>query len=92
MEALISGMGPTDILEQGELPDLAVYGDTSAGFTLVTDMGGTVMRMNLAVLRRDVVGAFLISMYIDGYTPAITIDEIASKMDGRIIEAIPPSK
>jgi len=30
-------------------------------------------------------------MYIDDDIPVITIDEIASKMDGRIIEAIPPS-
>ena len=48
--------------------------------------------MDLAVLRRDVVGAFLISMYIDGDIPTITIDEIASKMDQRIIEALQPSK
>ena len=91
MEALIGGMEPLDIHDQRELPGLAVYGDASAGLTLATDIGGIVMRMDLAVLRRDVVGAFLFSMYIDGDIPAITIDEIASKMDERIIEAIPPS-
>ena len=92
MEALISGMEPLDIQDQRELPGLAVYGDASAGLTLATDIGGIVMRMDLAVLRRDIVGAFLISMYIDRDTPTITIDEIASKMDGRIIEALQYSK
>jgi len=92
MEALIGGMEPLDTQDQKELPGLAVYGDASAGLTLAADIGGIVMRMDLVVLRRDVVGAFLISMYIDGDIPTITIDEIASKMDERIIEALPPSK
>ena len=92
MEALIGGMESSDIQDQRELPGLAVYGDTSAGLTLATDLGGIVMRMDLAVLRRDVVGAFLISMYIDGNIPTITIDEIASKMDQRIIEVLQSSK
>jgi len=58
MEALIGGMDPIEILDQRELPGLAVYGDASAGLTLAADMGGIVMRMDLAVLRRDVVGAW----------------------------------
>jgi len=76
-----------------ELPDLAIYGDTSTGFTSAADMGlGMVMRMDVAVIRRDFVGAILIIMYIDGETPVVTIDEIASKMDERIIEVLPPSQ
>lgn len=76
-----------------ELPDLAIYGDASAGFTLAADMGmGMVMRMDVGVIRRDFAGAILMVMYVDGEATTVTIDEIASKMDQRLIEVLPPSE
>lgn len=53
---------------------------------MVADMGGIPMRMDMVVLRRDVAGAFLFVFYIDGTVPAITIDEVSSKMDDRFVE------
>ena len=93
MDSFLMAFGPGGDNDVSELPDLAIYGDTSTGFTSVADMGlGMAMRMDVVVIRRDFVGAILILMYIDGETPTVTIDEIASKMDERIIEVLPTSK
>jgi len=81
MDSFLLAFELEDIKDLRELPDLTIYGDTSAGFTLAADMDmGMVMRMEMAVIRRDVVAAILIIMYIDGETPVVTIDEIASKI------------
>jgi hypothetical protein len=93
MDSFMMAFDLGDVNDLKELPDLAIYGDTSAGFTLAADTGlGMVMRMDMAVIRRDFAGAILIIMYIDGETPVVTIDEIASKMDERLIEVLPPSQ
>ena len=93
MESFLMAFELGDGNDIKELPDLAIYGDASAGFTLAADMGmGMVMRMDVAVIRRDIVGAILMIMYIDGEATTVTIDELASKMDERLIEVLPPSK
>ena len=93
MDSFLMGLELGDVMDLRELPELAIYGDASAGFTLAAGTGmGMVMRMEMVVFRRDIAGAVLIIMYIEGETPDVTIDEIPGKIDERIIEAIPPNK
>jgi len=84
LESLTEGMGATDILEQKELSDLDDIGDAAGGLTVVVDMEGIPMRMDLVVFRRDIVGAFVLVMYMDGDIPVVTIDDVAGKFDDRI--------
>jgi hypothetical protein len=90
MESFVSGMGATEILEQKELADLDDIGEASAGMTVVANMEGIPMRMDMAVFRRDIVGAFVLVMYLDGDHPAVTIGETARQLDDRIVEMLPP--
>ncbi|MFZ2096525.1 MAG: toll/interleukin-1 receptor domain-containing protein [Anaerolineales bacterium] len=89
MESFISGLGATDILEQKELAYLNDIGDASAGMTVVADMEGIPMRMDMAIFRRDTVGAFVLVMYLDSDVPALTVDEASNKLDDRIVEMFP---
>lgn len=88
MDAFVGGMGATDILEQKELPHLNDIADASAGLTVVADMEGIPMRMDMAVFRRDIVGAFVLVMYIDGDVPLWSVEEVTNKLDDRIVEVI----
>jgi hypothetical protein len=89
MDSFVGGMGAVEILEQNEL-ELGDLGDASAGLTLVADVEGIPMRMDMAVFRRDIVGAFIVVMYIDGDVPVLSIGEAANKLDARIVEVLPP--
>jgi len=90
MDSFVGGMGATDILEQKELTHLNDIGDASAGLTVVADMEGIPMRMDMAVFRRDIVGAFVLVMYLDGDVPILTVEEVTNKLDDRIVEVITP--
>jgi len=89
MESFVGGMGAIDILEQKELAQLNDIGDASAGVTVVADLEGIPMRMDMAVFRRDIVGAFVLVMYIDGDVPVLTVDEVTNKLDDRFVEVLP---
>ncbi len=88
MDSFVGGMGATDVQGQRELTHLSGIGDASVGFTMVADMGGIPMRMDMVVFRRDVAGAFIFVFYIDGTVPAPTIDEVSNKMDDRFVEVL----
>ena len=88
LDSLIGGMGATDILEQKDLPDLDDIGDASAGVTVAVDMEGISMRMDIVAFRRDVVGAFVFVMYIDGDVPIVPIGDVSRIFDERIVEVL----
>jgi len=87
-ESLLQGMGGTEILEQNTLPHLNNIGDASAGLTVVANIEGIPMRMDVVVFRRDTVGAFIFVMYLNGDVPMVSIDEAANKLDARISKVL----
>ena len=89
IESFVLGLGGADILEQSQLAGLDDIGDASAGLTVVSDTTGIPMRMDMVVFRRDVVGVFLITMYLDGDVPVIPIADLARIMDDRVAEMLP---
>ena len=91
LELMIGGMGAVDVLEQKELPDLDDIGDVSVGLTVAVDIEGIPMRIDVVVFRRDVVGAVVLVMYIDGDVPVVPVGDVARKLDNRIVEVLPPS-
>lgn len=90
MESFVGGMGATDILEQKELVQLNDIADASVGLTVVANMDGIHMRMDMAVFRRDTVGAVILVMYVDGDVPILTIEEVITKLDDRLVDVITP--
>lgn len=88
LSSFISGMGATEVLEQDELPGLDDIGDASAGLTVVADMQGIPMRIDAAVFRRDVAGAFVFVMYLDGGTPLVPVGDAARKLDSLVLSKL----
>jgi hypothetical protein len=64
-------------------------GDVSRGWTNKAKIRGVSMNVELAVFRREKIGNYLIMMYLDGHKPAVTISEVARKLDKRIMELKP---
>jgi hypothetical protein len=68
-EALLTeisqGLGATgmDILEQPRLSGFKTVGDTSVELTMVVDVEGTPMRLDMYSFRRGAAGAYLFAMY-----------------------------
>ena len=90
IESFVGEMGATNILEQKELTHLNDIGNASAGQTVVADMDGIQMRIDMAVFRRDTAGAIIIVMYVDGTVPVLTIEEATTKLDNRIVDMFAP--
>ena len=91
MKTLLKGFEGYTILEKKGLPDLDDIGDASAGLTVVVDVEGIPMRMDMVIFRRDKVVAFVSTFYIDGDSPIITVEDVAVKLDERIIGVLQPS-
>jgi hypothetical protein len=90
MAGVAGGMGPAEIIEQGEPVQLDDVGDAAAGMTLVADASGVPMRMDLIVFRRGIAGIFAAVMYIDGDVPVVTVDEVATTVDERLVDTLQP--
>jgi hypothetical protein len=92
-EVFVGEFGATDIIivEAEELQDLDDIGDASAGIAMLIDMEGIPTRMDVALFRRGIVGAFVYHMYIEGEVPVVEVDDVARRLDARIGEVLPPN-
>ncbi|MFB2833731.1 hypothetical protein [Floridanema evergladense] len=75
------------ILEYGMVPTVNnSIADTSSGMTVGIDMQGQLLQLDLAAFRRSNVGAFTAIMYRKGDRPTVNLDDIARKLDTRIVQ------
>ena len=85
LEAFLGGMGDMGASDMQELPEFEdTIGDSSAGMSVVADMEGMGMRMDVVVFRRGSVGSFVITMYLDGQEPPVSLMDVATKFDAKI--------
>ena len=86
IDSFVGGMGDTGASEPQELPEFTdTVGDASAGLTLVANIEGIDMRIDTVVFRRDSIGSFVMIMYLDGQEPVVSLMDVATKFDERII-------
>jgi hypothetical protein len=75
------------IADKGTLKNLDGIGNAIAGLGFTSNIQTIPMRIELVVFRRNQIGAFLWIMYLDGDKPVISIDQVAQKLDSRVLEA-----
>lgn len=94
LQTVIQSMGLSGILEEDVLPSVDDIGDASAGVTVASEGTGEglPMRLDLVAFRRDVVGAYVIVMYVDGENPVVEAGELARLFDERIIDVLLSSR
>jgi hypothetical protein len=64
-------------------------GEVSRGWKTQGKLQGVTMQVEIALFRRGKIGSYLIMMYLDGHKPAVTMSEVAHKLDRRIVELKP---
>jgi hypothetical protein len=89
VEGVISTLEPVAILEQEEISGLEEIGEYSYGQSYVLDMEAVEMRVDIIAFRRDIAGVLLFTLYIDGYSTDVAIQDLASILDQRILTTLP---
>ena len=92
LNLFVGGMGATEVVEQQELPDLNNIGAASTGLTVVADLEGISMRIDMVVFRTGLAGAMVMLVYPDGVDPDISIGELARRLEERLAEAVSSGK
>ena len=82
-ELVTDGMGAAQILEQNPLEELENIGEAVAGVTLKLNLEGVPANLDIVAFRRDVIGAFVFLLYLDGQTPRMPIANLARTLDDR---------
>lgn len=72
------------------LPLTDNIGDVSRAWTTTGKIGDRPTSIDVAILRRGNLGAFLITFYVEGDSPSIAIADAAQKLDQRIVELVSP--
>jgi len=88
LPAFVSGMGTENIRDEKLLEGLEDIGEKQIGMTMVTNMEGRSAQVDVLMFRREVVGAMVMSIVLEGETPNITIRDLGSKLDQRIQETL----
>jgi hypothetical protein len=82
-KSVIGGMAGAEIVEQEDLA-LDDIGDKSAGLTIVSNMEGIAMRMNIVIFRKSTVGAFVTTMHIDKAETTVSVEDLARALADKI--------
>lgn len=78
-----------ELIDYSELPELNNLANASTGLTLAGKLQGRPVRIDVASFRRNGVGAFTAVFHADGTKPVITVKDVASKLDNRILQFSP---
>ena len=86
--ALVDGMGSENVQDEKLLEGLEDIGEVQIGMTMIADMEGTPAQVDVLMFRRDIIGAMVMSIVLEGQTPNITIHELGRKLDQHIQESL----
>lgn len=84
LQALLTqGLGETRVLDKKPLEALDNIGEAVGGTSLKVNLEDIPARLDIVAFRRDIIGAFVFVMYLDGETPALSIADVARQLDVR---------
>lgn len=78
-----------ELIEYAALPELSNLANASTGLTLAAKLQGRPIRIELAGFRRNTIGAFTAVFYVDGTQPVVSLKDVVSKLDNRILQLSP---
>lgn len=88
VETILSTLDPIGILEQAAIDGLEGIGDSSFGQSYVLDMEAVEMRVDIITFRRGGAGVVLSTLYVDGYSVDVSIQDLAMILDQRIVSTL----
>jgi len=86
LPALINGIGSENVQDEKILEGYDDIGEKQIAMSMIADMEGTSVQVDVLMFRRDIIGAMVLSMNLEEQTPIITIHELGQKLDQRVKE------
>lgn len=88
--AILNQLGAPDITLLSQEPMVLGEGtgDVAAGVSVTASGGQGLMRLDVVIFRRDVVGAFAMAVYPDDTGPVMLATDLAFALDDMIVESL----
>jgi hypothetical protein len=80
------------VLKYKSLPDLNNLAHLSTGFSLDATVQEMPVNFDVVSFRRSSVGAMTAVVYMTGSKPSVSVKDVATKLDGRVLQASPTTK
>ena len=90
LPAMVNGMGSENVQDEKIIDGFEDIGDAQVGMTMITNMEGVPVRVDVLMFRRDVIGVMVMSMVLDGGDPNITLHDLGLKLDQIIQGSLQP--
>ena len=80
------------VLKYKSLPDLNNVAHLSTGFSLDATIQEMPVNFDVVSFRRNSVGAMTAVLYLTGNKPSVSVKDVATKLDGRVLQSSPVTK
>jgi hypothetical protein len=81
-------MGSENVQDEKVLDGFDDVGEKQIGMSMIADMEGVPLQVEVLMFRRDAVGAIVMSMVLEGDSPNITLHNLGLKLDQNIRESL----
>jgi len=88
LPAVVNGLGSEDFQDEKVLEGLDDIGEKQIGMTMITDMEGVPVQVDILMFRWETIGAMVISMALEGKSPNISLHELGLKLDQAFEESL----
>lgn len=88
LPALVNGMGSENVQDEKILEGLEDVGEVQIGMSMIANMEGVPVQVDVLMFRRDIVGAMVMSMVLEEDAPNITLHDLGRKLDQHIQESL----
>lgn len=80
------------VLKYKSLPELNNLAQSSSGFSLDATVQEMPVNFDVVSFRRSSVGAMTAVIYLTGSKPSVSVKDVATKLDGRVLQSSPATK
>lgn len=88
LPAIVNGMGSENVQNEKLLEGLEEIGEVQIGMTMTANLESVPAQVDVLMFRRNIVGAMLMSVVLEGQSPNVTIYDLGSKLDEKIQESL----
>lgn len=88
LPAFVEGIGTENVRDQKVLEDIGDIGEQQIGMTMVAALESLSTQVDVLMFRRDIIGAMVMSMALEGQTPNIQVHDLGRKLDQHIQETL----
>ncbi len=86
--AFVGGIGSENVRDEKLLEGMEDIGEKQIGMSMVTSMEELSTQVEVVMFRRDIIGAMIMSMTLEGQDPNISIYDLGRKLDQNVQETL----